>query len=400
MLFVPLLAAGCGSDGPEPSGGSSGPASAGPAASSGNEGPSSTSASGSTANEGTGDAGNGSTGAEFGSSGGLGPGSSGGPGPGSSSSAATGSSGAEPSGSTSGSSSDGTTGDDSGAVDFPVDCDASPVWVDGGGGYALVQDGVDGTPPGGTVYICPGTYLENVSLVHNLTIVGAGADLVTIVGAPDQATIENAMGNELTDVTVMGLSISGGRNGILLRMERDIAGQALATLVDLRVTAAIRRGISISVPHSFTFGVDTARLEMSGVTIEHVSSQYDGAGLRVSRMAAELNDCVIQDNSTPLTGAGIFLDYAVATMHGGAVHRNVAGQGGGGAFLRSNSVTGIARLDVIDADWGTGKQQENVDDDVTCQLISPFTQVSESWLGDPVSASCIADGEDDCCTPI
>jgi hypothetical protein len=84
------------------------------------------------------------------------------------------------------------------------DCDGRTdetlVCWDGSGDFRTVQRGIDGTPDGGTVEICPGTYAEDL-LVSNreLSVFGGGAapEEVLLAGASTWALQVSGAGTEL-----------------------------------------------------------------------------------------------------------------------------------------------------------------------------------------------------------
>jgi len=94
------------------------------------------------------------------------------------------------------------------------DCDGRTdemlVCWDGSGDFETVQEGVDGTPDGGTVEICPGTYNENVTITDRvLRIEGGGQDpgeTVLAGSAPGSAVYASGAG---TDLGLSNLAVAG-----------------------------------------------------------------------------------------------------------------------------------------------------------------------------------------------
>ena len=293
---------------------------------------------------------------------------------------------------------EGSTGAD-GMVDpgFPVDCDAFQVWVEGGGGYSTVVDGVDATPPDGTVYICPGTYAESVDVLRNVTIIGAGQDLVTIEAGPDQDAFGDTVASALTDVTIRDLTIAGARYGITMAFDFADDQVSRVELRNLRVTGTSRSAIRLAGSVTGAYPLDSFQAELVDVTVDGAMSEHNGAGLYLQGFVTELTDCVIENNTTSADGGGLYLFGSVVSMVGGSVRSNTAAGRGGGVFIRRTE----SSLNVVDADWGTGQDDENEDEDVACLgNISEDLVSSSTWLGDPASALCGWNGEyEDCCVP-
>jgi len=83
---------------------------------------------------------------------------------------------------------------------------AGETWVvddDGGAGvnYTTIQDAVDASSAGDTIEVRSGTYIENVNVYKQLTLIGDGADVVT-VWAEDES-------DHVFEVTVSYVNISG-----------------------------------------------------------------------------------------------------------------------------------------------------------------------------------------------
>jgi len=123
--------------------------------------------------------------------------------------------------------------DDSDALTYPSasedhndgidnDCDGRideyHVCWDGSGEFVTVQEGIDGTPDGGAIEICPGTYQEDLSIDdRQLTIAGGGVapeDVALIgTGTADVVSVVSITG-ESTEAHIRWLTVQSGGNSV------------------------------------------------------------------------------------------------------------------------------------------------------------------------------------------
>ncbi len=312
---------------------------------------------------------------------------------------ASSSSGAADTGS-SGSGSTGTgseTGSTSGSSSLPIDCDDGelPVRVDGGGAYSTVSDGVFATPPGGTLWICPGDYDEDESMLidHDMSIVGAGRSLVSITSSAAFVSGQSAgAAFEVTNasVTFEGFSLSGGRYGISASYYQN--EERTTTMRNLRVGDSDDSGVYLYAGPSIFNGNALAVFE--DVIVENVDALEPfaaTAAVEIRNVDVTFLDSIIRDNVTE-TG-GLFVDESEVTFEGGRVIRNEAIEADGGGARIASSGPPYSTFTIIDSDWGEGAALENVPNDVDCGNSSDV-----GWLGEPANAVC-ANNNGDCCTP-
>jgi parallel beta-helix repeat protein len=76
--------------------------------------------------------------------------------------------------------------------------------------YKNITYAINRTKDGGTVYIEKGSYDESIMIKKSITISGKDRPIITVQNAPNQ----DAISIEEDNVTVSGLDISGGENGI------------------------------------------------------------------------------------------------------------------------------------------------------------------------------------------
>lgn len=283
------------------------------------------------------------------------------------------------------------TGSTTGGSSLPIDCDDGglPVRVDGGGGYETVAEGVSATPPGGTLWICPGDYEQDatIQIERDISIVGAGANLVSIVAteAVDRAfLVLNA------SVSFEGFALSGGQFGIYADHTQNEVGTT--TVRNLRISECRRAGVYLTTTTRGNNGTVEAVFE--NVIVENVASEDEQAiaGVALQLVNTTFLNTIIRDNVTRAGGLDV-LDSEV-TFEGGQVIRNEAiFPNGGGVRIVSDIFT--ATFTIIDSDWGEGAAEENLPNDVDC---GSGAENDVGWLGSPANAVCGTDIED-CCTP-
>ena len=303
-----------------------------------------------------------------------------------------------------GASSTGETGDASststgGSGSLPINCTDGglPVRVDEGGEYATVSEGVAATPPGGTLWVCPGRYDESepVEIGHDMSIVGAGRDLVSISSTatfgPDGAGGAFEVTN--TSVTFEGFSLRGGRYGAFVLAYN---GERVITFRNVRIGNTESSGVLLDRGAGASHGDSQAVFE--DVIVEEVDQTNSPPG-EIARAAVEIRgvqtsfiDTIIRDNLTSYGGLEIF-DAEVSFEGGQMIHNEALAEGGGGAWLSPSSTTFMLRnLTIIDSDWGEGAAMDNAPDDVSC------SGNGDGWLGAPVSAVC-GNLVGSCCIP-
>jgi parallel beta helix pectate lyase-like protein len=159
--------------------------------------------------------------------------------------------------------------------------------------YATIQAAVDAADSGGAILVAPGTYVEQVVIGKNLTLVGSGAD-ATFVKAPVTLVpgfagrtfiveINNGAHVRMTGVTVTGpasdscLTGTGLRKGIAVVQDAtlDLSDSAVTHIHDTPVVSdCLRDGNAIAIAGA-PFTDATGHATIVNVTI----SDYQGAGI-------------------------------------------------------------------------------------------------------------------------
>lgn len=217
---------------------------------------------------------------------------------------------------------DDTTGiDDTGDTDT-VEYDAGCITIDGGGGYANINDAITVASEGAVIELCDGTYEEAVIVDKAVTLRGASVD----------GTFLNGPGTELpltitaTGVTVENLVVTSARTAV------DLKSGSESTLSMLTIAAAGSWGIAASDATAVITGLTVIEpasggVQVSGgsVSIADSSFEYPGAyGIDIT------DDAVVSVTNTTITGTvtltddlsdgyAVQIDGASLTMTGSTV---------------------------------------------------------------------------------
>ncbi len=107
----------------------------------------------------------------------------------------------------------------------PVVYEEGCITVDGGGGYASLNDAIHLADEGATIELCEGSFEEAVVVDKAVHIVGAGADL-TLWSAPSNEAAFMFQG--VTGASLTGVDIASTRSGIEIESSPDLALSDLA----------------------------------------------------------------------------------------------------------------------------------------------------------------------------
>ncbi|MDP2306401.1 MAG: right-handed parallel beta-helix repeat-containing protein [Pseudomonadota bacterium] len=193
----------------------------------------------------------------------------------------------------------GTNPDDTGDTDT-VEYDQGCITVDGGGGYANINDAITVAPEGAVIALCDGTYEEAVIVDKAVTLRGASVDgtFLTGPGADIPLTIT------ATGVTVENLVVTSARTGIDLKRDSE------ATLSMITIAAAGSWGVSATNATAVITGLTVVEpaaggVQVSGGTVSLTDSsfEYPGAyGIDIT------DDAVVSVTNTTITGTVMLSD--------------------------------------------------------------------------------------------
>lgn len=200
--------------------------------------------------------------------------------------------------------------------------------------FSSVQDAIDAADPGDTIFVCPGTYNENLLIDKDLTIVGAGQG-----AAPSNNTIVDGSGSQSV-IRVEGagvlaalrfLRITGGGGGFGAGVESD-ADLTLSNVTVIGNTAGVEGGGLFNNPGR--------TMTLINCTVSDNTAQGDsgrGGGI-FNEGTLVLTNTVVTDNQATINGGGIlnFGGSAVSLDANSSVTGNHADLDGGGVFNIGN----------------------------------------------------------------
>jgi len=222
------------------------------------------------------------------------------------------------------------------------DCDGrveKAVNVLGRGGYDTIQGGLDGARDGDTVVVCPGTYVESLTIGRSVTLESDTLDPAdVIIRPPGPMRTVSATG---TDLAFRGLTLRGGGSDALYDGGNLQAASTTLTLEHCRIEDGVvdYQGGGVS-----WFG--ESRTDLSTITVrdtvfEGNSAGSEGGGLVAASWGpyrSELEDVVFRDNLSGYSGGGAALSSLDRAATDSVEHElirvsfldNQAGYSGGG----------------------------------------------------------------------
>lgn len=170
--------------------------------------------------------------------------------------------------------------------------------------YATIQQAVNSVPAGSTIYVCPGTYPEQVTITKNLNLVGVqtGTNDSAVITSPAAGVVEN------TYDLYMPPSI-------------PVAAQLL-----------VERAQSVNISNITVDGsnnlITGCAPDLRGIYYQNASGTLTGVATRNQTLAPALNGCQ--------SGEGIF----VQSGYGSSGRATVTVQGASVHSFQKNGVTG------------------------------------------------------------
>jgi hypothetical protein len=164
----------------------------------------------------------------------------------------------------------------------------------------IVQGAINLAQAGSTVYICPGTYNETITVTKNLTLIGAGSG--------------DSAGNTILDAQGVGrvVTISSGLE---------------VTLQSMRITSgSVSGGFGVGDGGGI-YNVASTLTMADCVVFDNSASR--GGGIFNSDGTLSLTECVVLENEAAGEGGGIYTEVGEVTLDDSHVTLNTANRGGG-----------------------------------------------------------------------
>ncbi|MEX1363654.1 MAG: right-handed parallel beta-helix repeat-containing protein [Nannocystaceae bacterium] len=257
----------------------------------------------------------------------------------------------------------------------PMTGEDDVVTVDGEGSYSSIGDAVAAAMPGSELRICPGTYVETVTIDQDLQLVAQDGPATTIVdannGGPTVSVLSGTV--ELTGLTLTGGSSMGLGGGL------SIFGTDPVTVTDCAITG------NQSTDGAGVYTFSGAQLSLTGSTIADNLGEI-GGGLMFQGSSLTIDACTFADNiagevgggmvvfgmpsvqidatsiidNQSLDGGGLAVEAATFTLQDCTIERNTASGSGGGLMMFFGSPGTVSSAS---SDWGSGAD-DNLPHDV------------------------------------
>ena len=269
---------------------------------------------------------------------------------------------------------DGVDNDCDGLIDEVTACAT-------GGDYATIGAAIAAAPPGGTIFICAGTYAERLTITAKpLDLRGEGAG-TTRIDAGAAGTALTITGTGAPGVTLSGLAIGNGRTATQgggihcsgstltlrdLRLEANVAqaggGGLYATGCQLTLT-----GVVAKLNQGGPTGGGALLVDSTGeiaTSAFHANRAVNGGGVALTEGSVAILDSMFQgnvgvlrggaiysnsdsliagntivENDAPLTGGGLHIVAHAPMIRNNEIRANHSENDGGGVYLHQSQAT-------------------------------------------------------------
>lgn len=257
----------------------------------------------------------------------------------------------------------------------PMTGEDDVVTVDGEGSYSSIGDAIAAAMPGSELRICPGTYVETVTIDQDLQLVAQDGPATTIIdannGGPTVSVLSGTVA--LTGLTLTGGSSMGQGGGL------SIFGTDPVTVTDCTITG------NQSTDGAGVYTFSGAQLSLTGSTLSNNLGEI-GGGLMFQGSSLTIDACTVADNiagevgggmvifglpsvqidattiidNQSLDGGGLAVEAATFTLQDCTIERNTASASGGGLLMFFGNPGTVSSAN---SDWGSGAD-DNLPHDV------------------------------------
>lgn len=194
--------------------------------------------------------------------------------------------------------------------------------------YPTISSALLDAVNGDTIYVAAGDYYENIVLVNGVSVLGAGADVTTIISSgPGSVVTANGVGSA---TTFEGFTVTGGFAAYGAGMFLSGSSLTVNSCIFYNNTATNHGGgmrlISSSSPKitNCIFDTNTAGAQGGGIYCRETSNP-------------DITNCTIVNN-TAIVGGGIYLHTGIPNITNNIFAGNIATMSGGGIYANSGAV--------------------------------------------------------------
>jgi len=207
--------------------------------------------------------------------------------------------------------------------------------------YSTIQAAISAAEEGDTIWVGPGTYVENIDFEgKGISVIGTLGSLWTVIDGsgspdPDRGAVATFTSGEGDDALLQGFTLTNGTgnwSSEALRGGGVYCRDASPRLIDLTITgneAAFGGGMYIKY-YSSPMIMNCAILQNTAL--------HEGGALRIYGSYPTVINTVIANNSAPV-GGGIHTAKASPLFSNVTIFGNIASAGGGGLWTRLDSST-------------------------------------------------------------
>jgi serine protease len=194
--------------------------------------------------------------------------------------------------------------------------------------YPTISSALLAAFPGDTIYVAAGTYNEDIVLVNEVSVLGAGADVTTIIGTGTGSVVTAA---DVDPGTVFdGFTVTGGDAGFGGGMRLSNSSLTVSNCIFDTNSATNHGGGMYNLDSSPT---------VANCIFDTNSATFLGGGIYCRNNSnPDITNCTIVNN-TATNGGGIYIHTSSPNITNNIIAGNTATTSGGGIFVFSYTPT-------------------------------------------------------------